>query len=71
MDLCLQRKQTTDKDGKVSYEYDTDKIYKAASDFVDSYNRDASKEGAGFQYQQHLKKHEVHGQSDKGKFQHA
>ena len=33
------KKQTTDKDGKVSYEYDTDKIYKAASDFVDSYNK--------------------------------
>ena len=32
------KKQTTDKDGKVSYEYDTDKIYKAVSDFVDSYN---------------------------------
>ena len=31
------KKQTTDKDGKVSYEYDTDKIYKAVSDFVDSY----------------------------------
>ena len=30
------KKQTTDKDGKVSYEYDTDK---AASDFVDSYNK--------------------------------
>ena len=29
----------TDKDGKVSYEYDTDKIYKAVSDFVDSYNK--------------------------------
>ena len=33
------KKQTTDKDGKVSYEYDTDKIYKAVSDFVDSYNK--------------------------------
>ena len=27
------KKQTTDKDGNVSYEYDTDKIYKAVSDF--------------------------------------
>ena len=33
------KKQVTDKDGKVSYEYDTDKIYKAVSDFVDSYNK--------------------------------
>jgi hypothetical protein len=33
------KKQTTDKDGNVSYEYDTDKIYKAVSDFVDSYNK--------------------------------
>ena len=33
------KKQTTDKDGKVSYEYDTDKIYKAVSEFVDSYNK--------------------------------
>ena len=33
------KKQVTDKDGKVSYEYDTDKIYKAVSEFVDSYNK--------------------------------
>lgn len=33
------KKQTTDKDGKLSYEYDTDKIYKAVSEFVDSYNK--------------------------------
>ncbi len=51
------KKQTTDrdKDGKVSYEYDTDKIYKAVSDFVDSYNK-MLKRGWGFQYQQHLKR---------------
>lgn len=33
------KKQVIDKDGKVSYEYDTDKIYKAVSEFVDSYNK--------------------------------
>ena len=33
------KKQTTDRDGKLSYEYDTDKIYKAVSEFVDSYNK--------------------------------
>ena len=32
------KKQTTDKDGNVSYEYDTDKIYSAVKKFADAYN---------------------------------